>query len=393
MEKPKITVGVIRERKKGEGRVGLTPAAVKQLRALGADVVVERRAGLRAGFTANDYRKAGARFVNSPEQVFQEADLVVKVKELLPSEYALLDQFRGKTLFTFLHLSGVPKEHTTALLSRDVTGIAYELVSEKVGGETVYPILHPMSVIAGREAARGAIRYQDEHDVLTQRISIFGVGIAGMAAFTEALVNVRNISVFDRDEHKLAVVRALAAKEGCTHRVRTHLIIDGDITADGLADIADSEIVVSAVMVAGSQAPMVLPEQLLRSLKQGAYVADIAIDQGGSTAWTRGMATAPGKVREQDGVVLSAVPNIPGSTVPTEATEALVATTLPYVVHMVSSAVALASADPRRGIYFALQENTGLRSGVCTYSGKVTNHAVASDHQLFPQYEALESLF
>lgn len=385
-----ITVGVPKERKTGEMRVGLTPQAVADLRKLGAEVLVEAGAGWNSGYSGAEYVSAGGVYLKDPADIFRGSDLVVKVKELLPDEYEHLALMRRKTLFHFSHLAGVDPRHTFELLMHEVTDIAFELVRAADG---TLPILIPMSDIAGREAMRQAFRHFASRGLVPMRVVIFGAGVSGGAALEEALRGKAHVTLFDRDEKKLKSAVLRHPKDA--HRISVRPVGDEGLSAEDHQVLLSADVVISAVMVAGREAPMVLSERDLRHLKHGAFVFDIAIDQGGSTAWTRNMPTLPGQVWMREGIYLSATPNIPGSSgqdVARDATDRLARATMFYTSLMVKRAMELSASNPQQGIHFALKECAGLRAGLATFSGFVTNWEIAAKHGLTGRYQAPSEL-
>ncbi len=382
----RCVIGVPKEVKPQEGRVGITPDGVRELCALGAEVVVETGAGKLSGFSDGDYLASGATIVSRVERIYREADVVVKVKELVPEEYLLIPLLRHKVLFTYLHLAGVDPRLTTLLLEQEVTAIAYENVTRMVDGRTTFPLLIPMSKIAGTQAMRGALARFPKERRRELEVVILGGGNVGEAALDEALLgDVSSITVFESREERRAQLEDLyRTKPGVSF-----LPFDALDTC-GRVKLLNADIVISGIMLpGGAAAPKVLTQKHFRCMRQGAYIADVSIDQGGSTAWSR--VTKPGETytRGKRGLVFSCVPNIPGSTVPREATKELTKETFPFVALLGTSVLEYGSG----GVWHALKGNNDLRAGLQTYGGHLTNAFVAEKHGLQSRYQELDRIF
>ncbi len=367
----KCCIGVPKEVKEGEGRVALTPRWVEHLvDTLDAQIVVEEGAGLGSGWEDQEYVRAGATIAKR-EMVWSSADLILKVKEPTASEYPMLALAQGKTLFTYLHLAGSPVFLTEALLTHRITAIAYEGVrTESHVGRPRYPLLAPMSRIAGEEAMRAALKAQSEaHEKVT--VVVIGGGTVGESATRLAIsAGVGDMVIFEAYEPRVHELKALFA-----HRSQRVAVLPmSDLNEKvGKQVLAHTDIVICAPMLPGGvSAPIVLNHQHFRIMPQGAYVVDVAIDQGGSTSWTRGRPTKPGEVfvRGKKGIRFSATPNIPGSAVPYEATEALTEATIPYIEHIVCAFQE--TGDVRQ----ALREDASLRFGLQTFDGALTSRTL-----------------
>ena len=376
-------VGVPRERKKDEGRVGMTPAGVAKAVRAGAIVLVERDAGVLSGFSDSAYANVGA-IVTAAEEVWGKSDIVVKVKEPIREEYQHLLAMRGKTLFTYLHLAGSEIELTRNLLRNEITAIAYETVAiTGENGRTVYPLLVPMSKIAGTQAMRGAIAHHK--DVRPRNLSavIIGGGNVGEAALVRAIKEkVGFVLVYEAWDPRVRELREEYHEFADCVKIFSLEKLDDAISKKILGD---ADIVISAPMLpGGKEAPIVLTQKHFRIMKKGAYIADVAIDQGGSTAWTKGNPTKPGETftRGAKKLVFSAVQNIPGSTVPAEATKALTDATLPYLLNMVRARLNFSVRSDAQ----VLPDDQALWLGVQTRSGKLRNRAVAELHGLLDEY-------
>jgi alanine dehydrogenase len=353
-----MRIGVPRETKSGEYRVAMTPEGARILRAEGCDVLVATGAGEGSGFSDGDYLDAGARIV-SPKEAWA-ADLVVKVKEPVPPEFPFLSE--SSVLFTFLHLAAFP-ELTEELLERRVTAVAYETVASA----DALPILRPMSEVAGslsiQVGARGLEKVCGGRGVLLPgasgappgNVCILGAGVAGRAAARIAAGIGASVTVLDLNAEKLS----LAEKE-CGRRIRTALSGPEPIASA----IREADLVVSAVLVAGERAPRVITRGMLPTMRPGAVVVDIAIDQGGAFETSR-PTTHASPYFVEEGIVHYCVTNMPAA-VPRTSTQALTAVTLPYL-----------RSFARKGVVGALREDEGLLSGLNTRDGSVTCAGVA----------------
>jgi alanine dehydrogenase len=369
-----MIVGVPREIKDHEYRVALTPAGVQALVAHGHQVLVETGAGAGSGFSDAEYRAAGAELVADHAQVFQRAELVVKVKEPLPSEYDLLQP--DQILFTFLHLVAVP-DLARVLLQRRVTAIAYETVEREDGS---LPLLTPMSEIAGRMAIQVAARYLEKPQggaglllggvpgVPPAHVVILGAGTVGTEAARVALGMGALVTVLNRTPERLRLLQ---------NTLGGRLITEIAQPATIAAAVARADVLIGAVLVPGAPAPRLVTRDMVRTMRPGSVIVDVAIDQGGSVETSRPTSHSQ-PVYVEEGVIHYCVPNMPGA-VPRTATLALTAVTLPYV---------LALAD--LGFGEAVRRDRALARGVTTYRGAITHPAVAAG--LGHPFQRLEDL-
>lgn len=386
-----FVIGVPRERKVKEGRVGMTPEGVHRLRSEypGVSVLIERDAGVLSGFSDLAYLHAGAVIMNDTEDLYRESDLIVKVKEPILEEYKFLKHLHHKTLFTYLHLAGVDPELTRELVRNEVTAIAYENVEQVVNGRTVLPLLAPMSTIAGTQAMRQGILYARDHECSAPHVIIIGGGVVGEAALKEAIQQrVLSVSLFEMRKERVQELRARYRKlNGSSLTTILFMTMNTMNTARGRRMLSLADVVVSAVLNPGDSAPKVLTTHHFVQMKQGCYVVDVAIDQGGSTEWSR--QTKPGETYEQGGLTFSCVANIPGSTVPRDATIALTRVTLPYI--QLFAQYAMISATPSE--WWLLCDHYGLRQGLQTWRGRLVNSFVATEHKMEAVYKPLDSFF
>ncbi|MPZ11052.1 MAG: alanine dehydrogenase [Kiloniellaceae bacterium] len=361
-----MLVGVPKEVKNNEYRVGLVPASVRELVHHGHKVVVETRAGDGIGFTDEDYRAAGAEIAPEAESVFAKADMIVKVKEPQPAEYARLRE--GQVLFTYLHLApDLPQ--TEGLVKSGCIAIAYETVTGARGG---LPLLSPMSEVAGRMSVQvGAHCLEKEQGgsgmllggvpgVAAARVVIIGGGVSGTSAARMAMGMEAHVTVIDRSLDRLY---ELDMQFGA-------MLNTIYSTVDAIErHVMGADLVIGAVLVPGAAAPKLVTREMVRQMRPGSVLVDIAIDQGGCFETSRGTTHADPTYVEED-CVHYCVTNMPGAVARTS-TFALNNATLPFT---------LALAD--KGFRRALAEDPHLKNGLNVAGGKVTYKAVAEAHGL-----------
>jgi len=361
-----MLVGVPREIKDNEFRVGLTPSSVAELAHHGHQILVERSAGIGSGLGDNEYVQAGATLVDAATDIFARADMIVKVKEPLASERKLLR--RGQILFTYLHLAP-DLAQTQDLVASGATCIAYETVTSASGG---LPLLTPMSEVAGRlapqvgahalEKAAGGrgILLGGVPGVPAAEVVILGGGVSGTHAATIALGMGANVTVVDRSAE---VLRRLSAQFGTG--VRTIFS-----TRAAIAELVKrADLLIGTVLVPGAAAPKLVTRAMLSTMKPGAVIVDVAIDQGGCCE-TSHATTHSNPTYTVDGIVHYCVANMPGAVARTS-TFALNNATLPF---------ALALAD--KGWKQALKDDAHLREGLNVHGGLITCKPVADAHGL-----------
>jgi alanine dehydrogenase len=357
-----MRIGVPREIKVHEYRVGLVPAGVRELTGAGHEVIVESGAGCGIGVDDAQYEASGARVVPSASQVFAQADLIVKVKEPQPRECAMLRP--GQVLFTYLHLAADP-EQARALVKSGATAIAYETVTGRNGS---LPLLTPMSEVAGRMSIQvGAHCLQKAQGgfgvllggvpgVPPAKVVILGGGVAGTHAAEMAVGLRADVTVVDRSVDRL---RELSATFGGALRTAYS-------TAETVERLVqDADLVIGAVLLVGAAAPKLVTRSMIKKMRTGAVVVDIAIDQGGCFE-TSHPTTHAEPTFVVDGVIHYCVANMPGA-VPRTSTFALTNATLPYVRSI---------AD--RGWEAALKRDAGLAAGLNVHAGRITHPAVAT---------------
>ena len=359
-----MRVGVPTELKNHEYRVGLVPASVRELIHHGHDVLVQSGAGHGIGFSDDDYRQVGAAIVETAEQIFAEADMVVKVKEPQPEEYAQLRE--GQVLFTYLHLAP-DLEQTRGLAESGCIAIAYETVTSQRGG---LPLLSPMSEVAGRMSVQvGAHCLEKEQGgsgmllggvpgVAASRVVIIGGGVSGTNAARMAMGLEAHVTVIDKSLERLY---ALDLQFG-------PMLNTIYSTVDAIErHVVGADLVIGAVLVPGAAAPKLVTRDMMRAMRDGSVFVDIAIDQGGCAETSHGT-THDHPTYVEEGVVHYCVTNMPGAVARTS-TFALNNATLPFC---------LALAD--KGYRRALAEDIHLRNGLNVASGHVTYRAVAEAH-------------
>jgi alanine dehydrogenase len=355
-----MRVGCPKEIKNHEYRVGLTPGAVREYVAHGHEVLVETKAGAGIGADDDAYRAAGAKIVPTAADIFGRSDMVVKVKEPQPAEWAQLRD--GQILYTYLHLAPDP-EQTKGLLASGVTAIAYETVTDERGG---LPLLAPMSEVAGRLSIQaGATALQKANGgrgillggvpgVPPAKVAVIGGGVVGLHAARMAAGLGADVSILDRSIPRLRQLDDLFGG-----RVHTRYS-----TIDALEEeVFSADLVIGAVLIPGAAAPKLVTREMLSGMKKGAVIVDVAIDQGGCFE-TSHATTHSDPTFEIDGVVHYCVANMPGA-VPVTSAHALNNATLHYGLQL---------AD--KGLK-AIAEDRHLRAGLNVHKGRVTNHAVA----------------
>ena len=368
-----MKVGVAKEIKADEYRVALTPAGARELVQSGHDVLVERGAGDGSSFPDEAYRSVGAS-VLSADEVWSDAELLLKVKEPLPSEYALLRE--GLVLFTYLHLAA-SEELTRTLAESGAACVAYETVETD---NHALPLLAPMSEIAGRLAAQAGAYFLEKPlggrglllggvpGVAPGRVLVIGGGIVGYNAAVIALGLGANVTILERSIDRMRHLDEILSG-------RVSLLMSNSLQIE--ESVAEADVVIGAVLIPGALAPKLITREMVRGMKEGAVLADVAIDQGGCAETSR-PTTHSEPVYVVDGVTHYCVANMPGA-VPITSTKALTNVTLPYVE---------AIAD--HGLAEAVARDAALARGVNVLEGKITYEAVAEAHNL--DYHPLEDV-
>lgn len=357
-----MIIGVPKEIKNNEFRVALTPAGVNALTASGHSVLVAKDAGTGSGFEDSEYAAMGASLVEDNKDVFSRADIIVKVKEPIESEYDLLRD--GQILFTYLHLAS-SRPLTEVLLRKHITAIAYETVQLPDGS---LPLLSPMSEVAGRMAVQiGANLLQKQNGgsgillggvpgVLPAEVVIVGGGVVGANAAKMAAGMGARVVILDINRDRLAYLDDIFGG-------RVNTLIFNRHNAEEMVGRAD--LLIGAVLVTGQKAPKVISEDMVRRMKKGSVIVDVAIDQGGCIATVDRITTHDNPSYEKYGVIHYSVANIPGC-VPRTSTFALTGMTLPYLVNIADHGAATAMLNDR-----------ALLAGLNTYQGTITCKGVA----------------
>jgi alanine dehydrogenase len=369
-----MTIGVPKEVKDHESRVGVTPAGVKALVEAGHTVLVETNAGALSAFVDDEYQNAGAEIVGSAYDVWRLADMVVKVKEPIEKEYK---HFReGLVLFTYLHLAPL-NDLTQALLDKKVIGIAYETVRDRQG---TLPLLTPMSEVAGRMSVQvGATYLEKEHGgrgvllggvpgTTPGHVCVIGGGIVGTNAAKIALGMGARVTLVDLNLNRLREIDDIFGG-------RVHTLASNSYNIERA--VCDADLVIGGVLIPGAAAPKIVTRAMVSKMKKGAVIVDVAIDQGGCIE-TAHPTTHTDPSYEVDGVVHYCVTNMPAA-VPNTSTLALTNATFPYVMKLANL-----------GAKAAVLADTGLAEGVNTHDGHLTYKAVA-DNQSKP-FTKIESL-
>jgi alanine dehydrogenase len=356
-------IGVPKEIKNNENRVALTPAGVVSFVTAGHTVLIEKDAGIGSGFTNDDYSKAGAEILDSAKQVWTRADMIMKVKEPLASEYKY---FRpGLILFTYLHLAAEP-ELAQALKDNGVIAIAYETVSVN----RTLPLLTPMSEVAGRMAAQIGAQFLQKNNgglgillagvpgVNRGKVTIVGGGIVGTNAAKMAIGLGADVTIIDLSADRLRQLDDIFGNQIKTLMSNPFNIAEA---------VAEAELLIGAVLIPGAKAPKLITEEMVKSMKPGSVIVDVAIDQGGIVETIDHVTTHDNPTFIKHGVVHYSVANMPGA-VPRTSTLALTNVTVPYALQIAN-----------KGVIKAISDNAALYLGVNVANGEITYEAVAKD--------------
>jgi alanine dehydrogenase len=369
-----MKIGLPKEIKDNEYRVGLTPAGVNALVNAGHQVFVQKTAGEGSGFNDEEYVNAGGKLVETADDAWGEGDMVVKVKEPIAPEYPRMRE--NQLLFTYLHLA--PEfELTKQMMERKVTGVAYETITDENGK---LPLLTPMSEVAGRMSVQVGATYLEKMNggrgillggvpgVPAANVVIIGGGVVGTEAAKMAVGLGARVTIIDRNLDRLRQLDDIFLSKVQTLASSRYAIEDA---------ISHADLVIGAVLVVGAAAPKLVTRDMLHLVPNGAVLVDVAVDQGGCFETTHAT-THSNPTYYEEGVLHYCVANMPGA-VPRTSTFALTNATLPY-------ALALA----KKGFERAIRDDEGLREGVNTYAGKLTYEAVATSQNL--EYTPLSSL-
>jgi len=356
-----MLIGVPKEIKNHEYRIGLSPAGVRELVANGHEVLVENDGGGGVGFDNDQYSAVGARIEKSASKIFAQAEMIVKVKEPQPDECKMLHP--GQILFTYLHLAPDPMQ-TELLIASGATCVAYETVTDERGG---LPLLAPMSEVAGRMSVQAGAHHLEKAQgglgsllggvpgVLPARVLIIGGGVVGTQAATMAIGMGADVTIVDRSLQRLRQLDSeFKGRLKCLYS-----------TSDAIENCAvESDLVIGAVLVPGAAAPKLLTREILKKMRDGSVVVDVAIDQGGCFETSR-PTTHQDPTYIEEGIIHYCVANMPGGVARTS-TIALTNATLPFVVSLAN-----------KGAANALWDDKHLLNGLNVHAGKVTHKAVA----------------
>jgi alanine dehydrogenase len=356
-----MRVGVPKEIKNHEYRVGLTPSSVAELHAAGHEVIVETKAGMGIDFEDQAYIDAGARIVPDAKTVFAESDMIVKVKEPQPQEVAMLKP--RHVLFTYLHLAA-DKPQAEGLMKSGATCIAYETVTAARGG---LPLLKPMSEVAGRMSVQVGAHYLEKEQggrgvllggvpgVAPAKVAILGGGVSGVNAAQMAVGMRADVTIYDINNDRLAELDMFFSSQIKTQYASKSAIAQA---------VRNAHLVIGAVLVPGAAAPKLVTREMVKTMKRGSVLVDIAIDQGGCFE-TSHATTHEDPVFEVDGVIHYCVANMPGAVARTSAF-ALNNATLPFALKLANL-----------GAEAAMKADAHLANGLNVYKGKITHQAVA----------------
>ena len=356
-----MRIGVPKEIKNNEYRVGLTPESVKTLVSNEHEVFIQHNAGKEIGFSNADYTDAGGKVLETPQKIFESSELIIKVKEPASSELSFLSE--NHTLFTYLHLAG-DKRKGLDLTATGVTGIAYETVTSAEGS---LPLLAPMSAIAGQLSILVGSYHLLKHnkgkgtligsfgELGPRIVTVIGAGTAGTEAIDKAIANNAHVRVIDLSEKRLGELEVIYGEKNIEYIVPT---------PNSVADaISNSDLVIGSVYVVGREAPKIVKEEMILAMEPGTVMVDISIDQGGCFE-TSHPTSHDDPTFLTHGIVHYCVTNMPGA-VPLTATHALNQATLPYILDIAN-----------KGTERALEEDEHLFNGLNVQSGKVVHEAV-----------------
>jgi len=370
-----MIIGVPKEIKTKEDRVAITPQGVREIVSGSHCVLIEKSAGLGSGFSDEEYKLAGAKIVNTAEEIYSESELILKVKEPQPSEYKFLK--KNQILFTYLHLA-VEKTLTKELLDKKISSIGYETIQTEDGN---LPLLTPMSEVAGKMSIQIAANMLENRNkgagillggvagVPAGKVLIIGAGHVGINAAKIAVGMGANVSITDVNSEKLRYADNIFGS-----RIKTYISNE-----DNLTELTkDTDVLIGAVLIPGYKAPRIITEQMVKNMKKGSVIVDVSIDQGGIIETMDRITTHENPYFEKYGVLHYSVPNIPGCVARTS-TLALTNETIKYLKNIAN-----------KGLIESIKTDSSLAKGVNTFKGKITNKGVSEALGL--EYSALPSL-
>jgi len=361
-----MVIGVPREIKKYEYRVALTPAGARALRESGHRILIEKGAGEGSGFSDEEFANMGAEIITEKRKLFEEAEFIVKVKEPLPEEYDLFHE--EQILFTYLHLAA-DKNLTQALLKAKVIGIAYETVQEN---NNYLPLLAPMSEIAGRVAPVVGAFYLGKHSggsgkfiggvpgVHPARVTILGGGTVGLNAAKMAAGMRANVTILEIKPERMRYLDDIMPPNVTTLMSNAYMLEK---------ILPHTDLLIGAVLIPGAKAPCLVTKEMLKLMREGSVIVDVAVDQGGCIETTR-PTTHDDPIYEIEGIIHYCVANIPGAY-PQTSTFALTNATFPYILMIAN-----------KGYKRALIENSALRKGLNVINGMIVRKEIAKAHNL-----------
>ncbi len=364
-----MIVGVPKEIKNHEYRVAMTPAGVTDFVRHGHEVLIESGAGMGSGFADESYQNAGARVLTSADQVWRSADMILKVKEPLEQEYQYFRE--NQIIFTFLHLAAAG-DLVHQLVNQKVTAIAYETVQLEDGS---LPLLTPMSEVAGRMSVQIGAQFLEKSKggsgvllggvpgVPPGHVVIIGGGIVGTNAAKIASGLRAKVTILENNPKRLRELEDLFGG-------RIQVIMSN--TYNIAKAVADADLLIGAVLLPGAKAPQLVTKEMVRQMKHGSVIVDVAVDQGGCIETVDRVTTHDQPTYVKYGIIHYCVPNIPGA-VPNTSTLALTNVTLPYALQLAN-----------KGVKKAIEDNEALRKGVNVMNGMVTNEVIARTFQLTP---------
>ena len=370
-----MNIGIPKEIKSKEDRVAITPQGVRTLVSAGHKVIIEKNAGKGSGFSDEEYIKEGAVVLNSPENVYSSSEIILKVKELQPSEYKFLQ--KNHIIFTYLHLA-VEKALTKELINKKITSIAYETIQTSDGQ---LPLLVPMSEVAGKMSVQIAANLLENRNggagillggiagVPAGKVLIVGAGSVGINAARIAVGMGADVSIADIDINKLRYADNMFGS-----KIKTFISNESN-----LKELTkNTDVLIGAVLIPGYKAPRIITEEMVKNMKKGSVIVDVSIDQGGIVETIDRITTHENPTFEKFGVLHYSVANIPGCVARTS-TIALTNETIKYVINVVN-----------KGLVEAVKADSSLAKGVNTFKGKITNKGVAE--ALNYEYTELPSL-
>ncbi len=371
-----MIIGIPKEIKDNEERVAIVPDGVLALKAASHQVLVQKNAGLGSGISDEDFIKAGAEIIDSAEEIWKTADIIVKVKEPVKQELDFLKYLKEKILFTYLHLSGVDPKLTEVLLENKVTAIAYETIEDEKGG---LPLLAPMSEVAAVIGIEEGAHYLKKRykgrgltlgkitGVESATVVIVGGGVVGTKAAETAAGMGSNIILLQIKDQRFDFLKSHFSQFSNVKIIESN--------SDTLAEyVPQADLLIGAVLIKGATAPKIITKEMIAKMKPGAVVIDIAIDQGGCTELSRPTTHSDPIYYTDNGVIFYCVTNMPGQAA-RQSTFALTSQTLPYLLKIAEN-----------------QSDPGLKKGFNAFKGFITYEQVAKDLKITEKYKSIDEV-